>query len=119
MNSSNKEMGKVGEEMAESLLKDMGYEIIKKNYRYGKGEIDIIANDGAVLVFVEVKTRSNLQFGEPELAITKTKINQLRKIANMYLYENNIEDTLVRFDVIAILMDEQSEPKINHIINAF
>lgn len=119
MNSFNKEMGKYGEELAYNLLAEKGYEIIQKNYRYGKGEIDIVARDGDTLVFVEVKTRTNLNYGVPEEAITKNKINQLRKVGSMYLSEKNIEDTLVRFDVIAILLEDSNEPIINHITNAF
>ncbi|MDP2300803.1 MAG: YraN family protein [Ignavibacteria bacterium] len=119
MDSSKKDMGKYGEELAATLLMDKGFEIIKKNYRYGKGEIDIVANDGDTLVFIEVKTRTNLNYGEPELAITKNKVNQLRKIGSMYCYENNIENKLIRFDVIAIMMDDITKPKINHIENAF
>jgi putative endonuclease len=119
LDSSNKDMGKYGEELAASLLIEKGFKIVQKNFRYGKGEIDIVARDGDTLVFVEVKTRTNLNYGEPELAITNNKINQLRKIGQMYIYEKNIEDTFIRFDVVAILMEDITKPKINHIVNAF
>ncbi len=118
-NLDSKKKGKSGENMAEELLIKAGYQIIKKNFRFGKGEIDIIAKDKGILVFVEVKTRTNLEYGQPEYAITKSKIRQLKKIAEAYYYVNKIEEQECRFDVIAILAEPNKQPKINHIKNAF
>jgi putative endonuclease len=117
--SNFKDFGKKGEEIAEQLLIEKGYTIIKRNFRFGKGEIDIIAKDGDYLVFVEVKSRKNLSFGEPEYAITQSKIKQLKKIAEAYLYINGINNQLCRFDVITIVGEKEEELKINHIENAF
>lgn len=111
--------GNRGETLACTILKKKGYEILERNYRYGHGEIDIIARDGETLVFVEVKSRKNLEFGPPELGVTKGKQRQVRKIAEAYLYEKNIKDTECRLDVVAILFRGKEKPKINHIINAF
>lgn len=108
-----------GENLACAVLQKKGYEIVERNYHYGHGEIDIVARDGNTLVFVEVKTRKNLEFGPPELAITKGKQKQIKKIAEAYLYEKNIKDTDCRIDVVAILFQGKERPKINHIINAF
>jgi putative endonuclease len=119
VNQSKKVIGNEGENLAVNMLTDLNYEIIDRNYRYGKGEIDIIAKDGDVLVFIEVKTRKNLEFGPPELAITKNKQIQIKKIAQAYLYSNNIFDVDCRIDVIAIFLDRNLPPKINHIKNAF
>ncbi len=119
MSRYKKSFGEKGEELAAEYLKSLGYEIIQRNYRFGHGEIDIIAKDKETLVFVEVKTRENLKFGPPELAITKKKQRQIKKIGEAYLYENNISDTQCRIDVIAILMERNKQPKLNHIINAF
>ena len=83
------------------------------------GEIDIVAKDGETLVFVEVKYRKNLEFGEPEYGITKNKINQVRKLAEAYLFDKNITDTDCRFDVVAILELEKGKPKIDYYRNAF
>jgi putative endonuclease len=85
---TSKELAAKGEELAAKILKEKGYEIIERNYRYGHGEIDIIAIDpgDGYTVFVEVKTRKNLEYGEPEYAITKTKQKQIRKIAELYLF---------------------------------
>ncbi|GJQ61682.1 MAG: UPF0102 protein [Melioribacteraceae bacterium] len=112
-------LGKYGESLATSILYDKGYEIVDKNYRFGHGEIDIIATKNDVLVFIEVKTRSNTMYGEPEEAITYSKQKQLRKIANAYLHEKKIINKDCRFDVIAILLEKGNDPLINHIENAF
>lgn len=121
MSKTSKEFGEEGEEIAARLLEEKGYEIIERNYRFGKGEIDIIAKDPKTdyLVFVEVKSRKNLEFGEPEYAITKNKINQVKKIASAYLYEKEIHEIDCRFDVISILFRAKVKPIINHYENAF
>ena len=117
--ADNKKSGDEGEELAARTLSEKDYKIIERNYRYGHGEIDIIAKDGETLVFVEVKTRKNLQFGMPEYAVTPTKQRQIKKIAEAYLYEKNITDTDCRMDVVAILLKKGEKPYINHIENAF
>ena len=116
---NKRKTGNKGEDIACDFLTKLGYEIIKRNYHYGHGEIDIIAKDGEILVFVEVKYRKSLEYGPPELAITNSKQKQIRKVAEAYLYENDIKDTSCRIDVVAILHFPKQEPKINHIINAF
>ena len=118
MQSSTKEKGNRGEELAVSFLVEKGFEIIERNYRYGKGELDIIAREKDFLVFVEVKSRESLEYGFPEEAMTKRKIAQIRKIAEAYLTEKNITDENIRFDVVAILFFND-EVTINHYENAF
>jgi len=121
MTFSTKKTGDKGEGLAIELLESKGYTIIKRNYRYGKGEIDIIAKDPQEegLVFIEVKSRKNLEYGSHEEAITKNKIKQLKRIAELYLYENEIKEILCRFDVISILMLPNQKPQIEHYVNAF
>lgn len=121
MTFSTKKVGDEGEDFAVELLESKGYSIVKRNYRYGKGEIDIIAKDPKEegLVFIEVKSRKSLEYGSPEEAITKNKIKQLKRIAELYLYENEIKELLCRFDVIAILMLPGEKPQIEHYVNAF
>lgn len=114
----NKSKGDKGEDIAVDLLVSKGYDIVERNFRNNRGEIDIVARDRDYLVFVEVKTRQNYNFGEPELAITKNKVKQLRKMAEAYLYENMIRDVDCRFDIIAIVLIQGEKPRINHIINA-
>jgi len=116
---NKKVTGERGEDLACELLVKKGYQIVERNYTYGKGEIDIIAKDNETLVFVEVKSRKNLEFGPPELGITKNKQRQVRRIAEAYLHERDIFDTDCRVDVVAILFRGKEPPKINHIVNAF
>lgn len=119
MSNEKQKCGQIGEEIAVKLLTGKGYEIVERNYRYGHGEIDIIAREGKELVFVEVKTRNNLEYGDPEYAVTKKKQRQVRKMAELYLYDKGIEEADCRIDVVAILMENGKDPVINHIINAF
>ena len=116
-----KELGEKGEQIAADFLIEIGYEIIERNYRYGHGEIDIIAKDPSdgFTTFVEVKTRQNLEFGEPEYAITKNKQRQIKKMAELYLYDKKIEELDCRFDVIAVLLGDINDPSIKHYVNAF
>jgi len=121
MNLDRKELAKRGEELAVKILTDKGYEILERNYRYGHGEIDIIAIDpkDGYTVFVEVKARQNLEYGEPEYAITKNKQKQIRKIAELYLYDKEINEIDCRFDVFAILFQDLNNPVVNHYENAY
>jgi len=111
--------GSKGEQIACEFLTKLGYKIIERNYHYGHGEIDIVAKDGEIIVFVEVKYRKSLEYGQPETAITKGKQKQIRKIAEAYIYERDIKDTSCRIDVVAILQLPKQKPEINHYINAF
>lgn len=109
--------GKEGEDLAAKFLEKLGYIILEENYQYGHGEIDLIAEDNGEIVFVEVKTRKSLEYGEPETAITKKKIAQIRKVASAYLIENNITEQTSRIDAVAILLQNERDPIINHYQN--
>ena len=111
--------GNKGEDYATDLLMDKGFTIIERNYHFGHGEIDIIAMDNDTLVFVEVKTRNNLEFGAPIQGVTKNKQRQIRKIAEGYLMERKISDIDCRFDVVGILFRGNEAPQITHLENAF
>lgn len=111
-------LGRKGEEIAKRYLQAAGLKIVETRYHFGHGEIDIIAHEGDVLVFCEVKTRASDEFGEPELAITRRKQQQIRKIAEAYLFERNISDKVCRFDAVAIMMREKG-PEIRHYRDAF
>ncbi|PID60602.1 MAG: YraN family protein [Ignavibacteriae bacterium] len=119
MTQNKNQLGNKGEDIAVDYLKENNYKIIERNYRFGHGEIDIIAEQNEILIFIEVKTRKNLEFGPPELAVTKSKQRQIKKIAEAYLYENEINDKDCRMDVIAILKEDKLPPRITHIENAF
>jgi len=113
-----KTTGDCGEELAAVFLRKRDMEIVETNYRFGHGEIDIIARDGDVLVFCEVKTRKSDLFGPPEYAITLRKQAQVRKIAEAYLYERGISDQICRFDVVAIRM-KGGKADLRYYKNAF
>ena len=120
-NTHNQKIGNQGENIAEQTLINKGYNILEKNFHFGKeGEIDIIAVDtnSDTIVFVEVKTRTNHNFGNPILSISEKKKRLLRFAANGYMLKKNISDKQCRIDVIAIDMVE-NPPQITHIENAF
>ncbi len=121
MDKSTKQSGDEGEEMAVEFLVKKGYEIIERNYRYGKGELDIIAKDPEKneTVFVEVKTKNNLEFGDPVYSVTKNKIKQLKRMAELYLYDKDIDEVDCRFDVVTVLLVNPDKPEIEHYENAF
>ncbi|MFH0948670.1 MAG: YraN family protein [Elusimicrobiota bacterium] len=107
------EFGKSGEDLAGKYLEKIGYEIVAKNFRTKYGEIDIIAKDKKTYVFVEVKTRRDSDYGDPQLAVTNYKQKHLALAAITFIKKNFLNADY-RFDIIAILDD-----KIEHIENAF
>jgi putative endonuclease len=115
---SSRQQGADGETLAARFLERNGMRILERNYRYHRGEIDMIADDGGELVFVEVKTRRSTTYGEPEEAVTPRKQEQLRAIAEGYLAERGIENTPCRFDVVAILR-QRDTITIKHVKDAF
>lgn len=112
---NKRRVGAVYEEKAAEYLRGKGYQIINKNFRCRMGEIDIIARQNTILVFVEVKYRKTASFGYPEEAVSFSKQRTIRKVAEYFLTKEHLSpDTECRFDVIAILGEE-----IRHIENAF
>jgi putative endonuclease len=111
-----KNLGNKGEAMASDYLKGIGYEILDKNYRKREGEIDIIAKKDEEIVFIEVKTRRNSNFGYPEEAVDEKKIEKITDVANMWLEEKEKFDNPWRIDIIAIELDVDP-PEITHIKN--
>ena len=121
MTKTTKQLGDEGEEIAVEHLKEKGYEIIERNYRFGKGEIDIVAKDPETnyTIFIEVKSRKNLEFGDPVYSITKNKIKQIKRMAELYLYDKEIDEIDCRFDVVTVLLRGKQKPIIEHYENAF
>ena len=120
MSFASKKLGRESEDLAVNLLIQKGYQIVERNYTFEKkGEIDIVAKDLLTnyLVFVEVKSKKNLENGEPEYAITKNKIKQMKKMAELYFYEKEITEIDCRFDVITVLFRSKIKPIINHYEN--
>lgn len=110
-------IGKLGEEKAIAYLKNQNYKVLAVNWRHKKLEVDIIAQDGEKIVFVEVKYRSSAEFGEPETFVSLKKQRFMVAAANNYVIENNI-DLEVRFDIVGILL-KNNQAVINHLKDAF
>jgi putative endonuclease len=115
--AEHNELGKLGEELAVDFLLKKGYKIRAKNWRYLKAEVDIIAQKENTIIAVEVKTRSTDYFGDPQDFITKKKIKLLVMAMNEYVVSRDL-DVEVRFDIIAILRNQQGT-KIEHLEDAF
>ena len=113
----NQRFGKWGEEQAMYFLRSKGYVICETNYRSGKAEIDIIAQQDDFLIFVEVKTRKNNHFGAPEAGVSERKEVLYAEAAEVYLEEKDL-DMEVRFDVLSIC-GYSNNFEINHIEDAF
>jgi putative endonuclease len=104
-----RDLGKKGEKLAANLLLQSDYEILTKNFNTRFGEIDIIAKDGDTLVFIEVKTRWNREFGVPEESITPKKLKKIEKVGEIFRSQNENLPKLERIDVVAIEIDENGE----------
>ncbi|MGB5872868.1 MAG: YraN family protein [Bacteroidota bacterium] len=118
MRTAAQRRGTDGEEIARQYLEREGYAILETNFRFLRGEIDIVAEDGEFLVFCEVKSRESGEYGAPEYAITAEKRAKIRKVAEGYLLVNSIREHPCRFDVVTILMDG-NRGVLNHMRNAF
>ena len=115
---NRKEMGAVGEKLAQDFLHDRGYTIVETNFLCRFGEADIIATRDGELTFVEVKTRGQELFGYPSESVTPTKRKHIYKVVEFYLYKNKIEDVPVSLDVIEVYLLDENNPRVIHIRNA-
>lgn len=112
--------GRLGESLAVEFLLGQCYIILEKNYRKPFGEVDIIARDRDILVFVEVKTRHSAMFGTPFEAVDGRKQRQISRVAQEYLQTRGLIDTPARFDVIAVRLGRDNRAAaIDHLKNAF
>lgn len=111
--------GKAGEDLAAASLERAGYEILCRNYRCRHGELDIVAREGRHLVFVEVKSRRSVRFGEPHEAVDARKQRKMSRAALHYLQHHGGTEQDARFDVLLIRFAGDGEPEIRLIRNAF
>lgn len=116
--ASHNDLGLKGEQIARTYLEGKGYRIIVSNWRHGRAEIDLIASYDNILVFVEVKTRSSSQFGQPDEFVGPKKEQQLAKAACAYMDQVRYQGE-IRFDIVAILLPPQAATEVNHIQDAF
>ena len=118
MTTRTKNLGNAGENFAANYLESHGYKIIAKNFRVRSAEIDIIAEIDDVIIFVEVKTRSNIKHGLPVEAVNFRKQQKIIEAAGVFLQNENFCDKACRFDVIEIYSDGVNF-SARHIENAF
>lgn len=115
--AQHNELGKKGEQLAVDFLLKNGYDIMERNYRFGKAEVDIIAQQEDTLAIIEVKTRSTSDFGNPQDFVKPKQIQRLVKAVDEYVNVNDL-DVEVRFDIIAIVKEGKGF-NIEHLENAF
>ncbi len=112
------ETGKLGEELAVAHLRQLGFEILETNWRYRRMEVDIVAKEGEVLVFVEVKTRSYDYFGRPEEFISAAQQARLARAASAFM-EKTGHEWAIRFDVVSVLKKKAGDFAVELIRDAF
>ena len=117
-------VGRYGEQVAVGHLEAAGLEVLDRNWRCREGELDIVARDGDVLVFVEVKTRSSAAFGSPAEAVSRVKSARIRQLALRWLMarrEAGVETawSALRFDVVAVVRTPGHGPHVTHFAGAF
>ena len=115
--AQHNELGKKGEQLAVDFLIENKYEIVERNYRFDKAEVDIIARKRDILAIVEVKTRSTADYGNPQDFVKPKQIKNLVKAVDEYVTINDL-DVEVRFDIIAIVK-EKRDYNIEHLENTF
>lgn len=117
MKAFNRATGLFGEDLAAKALQDKGYLILERNFSNRFGEIDIIAKDKDVLVFIEVKTKTGRDFGLPEEMITRNKLQRVQKMAVIYLNGQNLP---CRIDIVAVVLSASNELlRLNHYTNVY
>lgn len=116
--STHLESGQWGETLACRFLEDNGCRILERNWRYRRTEIDIIFQEGAILVFAEVKTRKSLAFGRPEEMVGQKKRENLYTAASAYMYQLGYEWE-IRFDILAVYGIPGHQAEIEHFKDAF
>jgi len=112
------ELGKQGEEIAVEFIRKKGYKVLETNWRHRKAEIDIIAKKEEVLIFIEVKSRTNTYFGRPEVYVDAKKQQLIVDAASVYM-EQVGHEWEVRFDIIAVLFHNEIHQSVDHFKDAF
>jgi len=112
----NRQIGFLAEDLAVATLKEKGYLILERNFANRFGEIDIIAKDKDILVFVEVKAKTGVDFGLPEEMVNKKKLEKIRHMALIYTQGENLPS---RIDIIAIVFDNNQLLRLTHYENVY
>ena len=104
-----RDTGILGEKLAQNFLKKRGYRILETNYRCPQGEIDIVARQKDTLAFIEVRTKTSLEFGSPEESITKAKKERMKATAAHYRQTHDNLPQSWRIDVVAVELNQKGE----------
>jgi putative endonuclease len=119
MTNVTQAVGAYGERLAARYLVDAGLVLLDRNWRSRTGELDIVARDGDVLVFCEVKTRRGPGFGTPAEAVGARKVARLRRLAAEWLAQADVRPREIRFDVISVVSPPRGAPQVEHVRGAF
>lgn len=109
----------MGERLAAQYLEALGYEVVDRNYRFGRREVDLIVRRGHVVAFVEVKTRAGNGYGHPLEAITALKRREVERVAIRWQHRNGRPSQQYRFDAVGVLIRRGAAPVVEHIPNAW
>ena len=111
---NKRKFGIIGEKIAQDYLRKKGYEILETNFYTKRGEIDIIAQKDNYIIFAQVKTRTNLNYGTPAMSVNSNKKKRIKFVAKLFLALNRMKEHEIRFDVIEVLIMD-GKCNINHI----
>lgn len=111
------ELGRIGENIIADYITKLGYKVVERNFACNQGEIDIIAKDKEELVFIEVKTRTDISYGEVSEAVTNTKKRHLINSIKYYIYKQKLENQPIRIDVAEVYINK-GKVKVNYIKQA-
>lgn len=111
------ELGRIGENIIADYITKLGYKVVERNFECNQGEIDIIAKDKEELVFIEVKTRKDISYGEASEAVTNTKKRHLINSIKYYIYKQKLENQPIRIDVAEVYINK-GKVKVNYIKQA-
>jgi len=116
--AEHNDFGKRGEDLAQEYLREKGYVILETNYRVSNAEVDIVAKYNKIIVFVEVKTRRQTIYGNPEIAVNREKRKNMKRVARGYINLHRHKGE-VRFDIISIVLSMSGQSQITHFEDAF
>lgn len=108
-------VGQYGEKIVARSLEQDGWEVLARNWRTARGELDLIARDGDALVAIEVKTRRGLGYGSPLEAVTPAKVARLRQLVAAWLAEQPESFSQVRIDVVGVMIPRAGAPQLEHV----
>lgn len=115
MDNARMAVGRHGENVAARFLTESGYEVVDRNWRGLRGELDLVALDGDEVVVVEVKTRRGVGYGHPAEAVTAAKLGRLRRLAGQWLSEHDTRAASVRIDVVAVVLERSGAAQVEHL----